>query len=86
MILQLNPPLTLITPLGEAIAYFIQDEADTIWFGVFQKETAENWWWENSQVRLAPCMSDGRVTVSPITLKEPMEEFVKRHRNRSSKP
>jgi len=66
MILQLSPTIRVITPLGEAIAHFIQEQGNEIYFGVFQIGTGENWWWENDKIRLCPCLSEGHHSISPI--------------------
>lgn len=54
-LLRLDPPIYLLTPLGDAEAHFLQVpegfETSSVW-GCFQCETKENWWWPNQQVRL----------------------------------
>ena len=53
MILQLNPPLPLITPKGKAWAHLVIDggpEADLIWV-CFQDDTGQCWSWCNSDIR-----------------------------------
>jgi len=82
MILQLNPPLIVITPLGEAEAHFLQSESDLIYFGVFQKATGEQWWWENNHVRLATCLTGGRFSVSCMQLPSGMDAALSKHRER----
>lgn len=82
MMLQLNPPLQVITPLGEAVAHFIESEADTVYFGVFQKETGENWWWENRLIRLMACLSDGRYETTPIKPSLGLAKALSRHKRR----
>jgi len=82
MILQLNPPLEMITPLGEAEAHFLENEGDRIFFGVFQKVTGENWWFENHHVRLATCLTSGRPKVSTITLSMTMKSALAPHLRR----
>ena len=76
---QLNPPLSVITPLGPALAYFIWGVDRLVWFGCFQDETGENWWFLNSQIRLCVSMSDGQFKTSPIKLPSAMQEFLKPH-------
>ena len=54
MIIQLNPPLSLITPKGKGWAHFLIDygqEHGLLWV-VFQNETGECWTWLNSDIRL----------------------------------
>ena len=66
MITQLNPTVRVLTPLGEAIAFFLQEQGQEIYFGVFQVATGEQWWFENDKIRLSPCISEGVYTVTPI--------------------
>src|SRR6516164_11317471 len=79
MILQLNPTIRVLTPLGEAIAFFIQEQGQEIYFGVFQLATGENWWFENDKVRLMPCLSEGLHSTSSITPMSGLEKHRKRH-------
>lgn len=54
MILQLNPPLPLITPKGKGWAHFLIDygqEHDLFWV-VFQDETGECWTWLNNNIKI----------------------------------
>jgi hypothetical protein len=56
MILQLDPPLPLISPNGKCFAHLVIDygqESDLLWV-CFQNETGECWTWPNSQIRLQP--------------------------------
>ena len=80
-ITQLRPPLPLLTPLGEAWAHFIwSDGLETnVHFGVFQRETGENWWWPNHQVRLCPNISNEHPSTSPIQFVPGLDEHRKRH-------
>jgi hypothetical protein len=53
MIVQLNPPLPLITPRGKGIAHFLIDyglEHDLLWV-VFQNDTGECWTWLNKDIK-----------------------------------
>lgn len=61
MILQLNPPLPLLTPRGRALAHLVIDygaEADLLWvcFGT----DGEIWTWPNPKVRAAKNITMGR--------------------------
>lgn len=52
MILQLDPPIWLTTPKGEALAHFIIDygiECDLYWVCA-QQETGQCWTWSNRDV------------------------------------
>lgn len=79
---QLNPPLPVVTPLGPALAYFIWGVDRLVWYGCFQDETGENWWFLNNHVRLCPSMSDGQFQMSAIKLPREMDAFLKPHRKR----
>lgn len=53
MIVQLNPPLQIVTPKGKAIAHFLIDyglEHDLLWVA-FQTDTGESWTWSNKDIR-----------------------------------
>lgn len=80
--IQLNPPLPMITPLGPALAYFIWGVNRLVWYGCFQDNTGENWWFLNNHVRLCISMSDGQFKTSPIKLPRAMKRFLKPHRKR----
>lgn len=61
MILQLNPPLPLVTPKGNGLAHFLIDygiEANLIW--VCFLDNGECWSFENPQVRAAKNVTAGR--------------------------
>jgi len=54
--MQLNPPLPLVTPKGKAMAHFVIDygmEHNLLWV-CFQDDTGECWTWQNSHIRLQP--------------------------------
>lgn len=54
MIIQLNPPLPLITPKGNGWAHFLIDygvEHDLLWV-VFQNDTGECWSWLNRDIKI----------------------------------
>lgn len=68
MILQLNPPLPLITPRGNALAHFLIDygiEHHIHWI-CFQDETGECWTWNNTEIRAQKNFTYGREDISPI--------------------
>ena len=53
IMLQLNPPLPLITPQGKALAHVLIDygaEMDLLWV-CFQEDTGEVWTWQNRDVQ-----------------------------------
>lgn len=54
-LIRLDPPLYVVTPLGDAEAHFLQvpnGHENHATYGCFQLETGENWWWPNPLVRL----------------------------------
>lgn len=62
MIIQLNPPLPMVTPKGKGIAHFLIDygpESDLLWV-VFQDDNQECWTWGNSQILADKNVSLGR--------------------------
>lgn len=59
-LIRLKPHMYLATPLGDAEAHFlwIPDTFENPYlYGCFQRETKENWWWPNNQVRLCESVS-----------------------------
>lgn len=61
--IQLNPPLPLITPKGKALAHFLIDygiEHNLFWV-CFQQETGECWTWDNKDIRADKNISIGRI-------------------------
>ena len=68
MILQLNPPLPILTPKGSALAHFLIDyglEHDLIWVA-FQDETGECWSYSNPDIRAQQNITMGRLDVHPV--------------------
>lgn len=62
-ILQIDPPLPLISPKGKCYAHFLLDyglESDLQWV-CFQDDTGECWTWNNSKVRMQPNITLGRI-------------------------
>jgi len=69
--LQLNPPLPVMTPKGPAIAHFIIDygpEHHLNWV-VFQ-ENGECWTYQNPYIRAQKNISQDRFVVSDISVPE----------------
>lgn len=63
MIMQLSPAIPLITPKGDAYAYFLIDysqDEDLMWV-CFQNDTGECWTWRNPDVRAAKNITLGRI-------------------------
>jgi hypothetical protein len=68
MILQLNPPLPVVTPKGRALAHFMIDEGiehDIKWV-CFQDSTGECWTFKNPEVRAQKNLTQGRDYISPF--------------------
>lgn len=68
MIQQLNPPLPLRTPKGNASAHFLIDygiEHDVHWV-CFQDSTGECWTWRNRDIRIQQNITEGRENISPF--------------------
>ena len=63
MILQLNPPIPVITPKGEGIAHFLIDYGieDNLYWVVFIHETGECWTYDNPQIRACKNITLGRL-------------------------
>lgn len=62
MMLQLNPPLPVMTPNGAALAHIIIDygpELSLFWV-CFQDDTAECWTWSNRDIRAQTNITMGR--------------------------
>lgn len=77
---QLNPPLPVMTPLGEAVAYFLwTDDANLQTFGVFQLKTGESWWFDNRFVRLIPSITGERYDATKIYMEPDMLAKLKPH-------
>lgn len=79
----LTPFMVLITPLGIAEAHFLWVRPSfevPVNFGCFQRETKENWWWDNKVVRLCESISAGRSgNHSPIFLSDDLFDELRPH-------
>ena len=68
--LQLNPPLPMLTPKGEGLAHVLIDygpESDLYWT-VFITATGEVWTFSNRDVRASKNITLGRTLVEPPQL------------------
>jgi hypothetical protein len=64
MMLQLNPPIPMTTPLGKGMAHLVIDmglEHDLLWV-VFQDDGGECWSWSNRDIRAQSNITIGRHT------------------------
>lgn len=80
--LQLNPPLPLLTPKGEGFAHILIDygpESDLYWT-VFITATGEIWTFSNREVRASKNITLGRTQVEPIAPPANPPLAVDRHR------
>lgn len=82
VITQLSPPIRVITPLGDAVAYFLWTEDRAVYWGVFQDETGEQWWFENYFIRIDPSITDTPHQTSPIEMPTDMFAALGKHRMR----
>jgi len=60
--IQLNPPLPIVTPLGKSFAHVLIDygiEHDLMWV-CFQNDTGECWTWANKDIRADKNITIGR--------------------------
>lgn len=72
MMLQLNPPLPVVTPLGSALAHILIDygcEHDLHWVCV-QKDTCEIWTWSNPDIRAAENITERRTLDKEPSIEE----------------
>jgi hypothetical protein len=63
--IQLNPPIPLLTPKGKALAHFLIDygpEEHLLWV-CFQNDTGECWTWPNDKIKAQANPTMGRPTV-----------------------
>ncbi len=61
MLLQLHPPIWVVTPKGRGLAVLVIDygpDHDLLWT-VFQKEKGECWTWGNRDIRADPNVTLG---------------------------
>lgn len=61
MMLQLNPPLPVVTPKGKALAHVLIDmgaEHDLLW--VCFEEDGQVWTWNNKEIRAQTNITMGR--------------------------
>ena len=64
--IQLNPPIPLLTPKGKALAHFLIDmgaEHDLVWV-CFQDDSGECWSWNNKDIRAQKNITMGRNKIS----------------------
>jgi hypothetical protein len=68
MIIQLNPPIPVITQKGPALAHALIDygpEHELHWV-CFQDSTGECWTWSNSVIRAKKNITQGRHHIAPF--------------------
>jgi len=79
-LLQLDPPIPVITPLGAAMAHFVwTDDANLLNFGVFQLATGESWWFDNRFIRQIQSITGERYATSKIHMEPEMREKMRPH-------
>ncbi len=68
MIVQLNPPIPVLTPKGSGVAHILIDygaEFNLMWT-VFLDDSGECWTFDNGQIRACKNVTLGRNSISPI--------------------
>ena len=84
MLLQLNPPIPLLTPKGAGLAHFLVDygpEFDLHWT-VFLDDSGECWTFGNREIRAQKNITLGRSFVLPPRLRaNPNSPAVNGHAN-----
>lgn len=68
MIVQLNPPIPVITPKGSGVAHILIDygaEFNLMWT-VFLDDNGECWTFDNGQIRACKNVTLGRDSISAI--------------------
>ena len=66
MMLQLNPPLPVVTPRGKGLAHVLIDygmESDLMW--VVAQDDGQVWTWRNQDIRFQTNITIGRRNVNP---------------------
>lgn len=83
MIVQLNPPLPVMTPKGAGVAHFLIDYSmeSHLYWAVFLDANGECWTFENPKVRMATNPSIGRPAISPFHACANSDDF---HANRDA--
>ena len=69
MILQLNPPIPVVTPKGKALAQLVVDygpEHDLLW--VCFQDDGECWTWDNSKIRAQTNITMNRPSSAQTTV------------------
>lgn len=68
MIIQLNPPLPLISPIGKCLCHFMIDEGieHHLKWVCIQDSTGEIWTWENTDIRAQKNITYGRTHITPF--------------------
>lgn len=79
---QLDTPFLALTPFGKGVAHFVDDAGDEIYWGIFQKKTAELWWWPNHQIRYDIHLSEGFNKQSRIHLSDEQKLALAPHMTR----
>jgi hypothetical protein len=67
-LIQLNPPLPIVTPLGKALAHVLIDygiEHDLMWV-CFQSDTGVCWTWSNKDITADKNITIGRTYTDDV--------------------
>ena len=68
MMIQLNPPMPLLTPKGEALCHFLIDEGvehNLMWV-CFLNENGQCWTFQNPEIRASKNITMHRYFVDPV--------------------
>ncbi len=78
---QCNPPIEVVTPLGDGLAMFIMSDVtdQSHMWGVRQLATGECWWWLNHYIRFGQNISIGQPTITPIDAPDGLEKHRARY-------
>lgn len=77
---QVNPPIHVVTPLGDAFCYFLEDGPRGVEWQTFIARTGESWWWRNHHVRQVDNITTKCGPHSPFTDITPeLQEHIDRY-------
>ena len=82
-ITQLPSPLSVTTPLGKAVCHFVNDGGFEVYWGCFQLDTSEMWWWRNQEIRYGLNITEGFISPSPILLTKKRMKALEPHLKRT---
>ena len=71
------------TPLGPATCFemIVWDQENFIWYSCWIDETGENWFWDNTNVRLARNITCGHTQQTPFKYDAALTVAYRRHKH-----